>query len=465
MSFWGKTPKNQSCRRAEGDGEAPETEEQAHVKAAEIFKGIFNIATMVSDFDLRLAHYSREIQESADGFNHMLSGVASSSEEISTATNQIINDNAELSETVSHVAEDADVLNQNALKSNEILAEIQAENAEMRVFSRDMDQSVRELLGVIHKINDAVKGINKISDQTKLLSLNASIEAARAGAAGKGFAVVADEIRTLSETTKQLTTNIDLLLDEVDGASGKSQASVAKTMESIDKVGGSIEAVFNVMDASTKATEHITGRITSVAETGKSINDSLQESFTALEQVNDDIQHLSGSAEELSQISASLSEISKTIGRIEDTVNQLADASGEMVMSRYCGLTNADFVEIVKNAVKAHKAWLETAKGMAAKMEVLPIQTDEHKCGFGHFYYSVRPGNAEMAEIWDSVETLHHDLHKTGDALIDCIKKGDKDCAHRISADAERISTAIVDKFEQMIRLSGELDKRGERVF
>lgn len=465
MPLYEKKIKKQGRLGSKKDSGTPETEEGTRRKAAQIFKGVFNIATMVSDFDLKLAYYGRKIRESADGFNQLLTEVASSSEEISTSTSQIINANAELSETISNIAEDADILNRNVVGSNEILADIKAENAEMKVFSRDMDQSVKDLLGVIHKINDAVKGINKISDQTKLLALNASIEAARAGAAGKGFAVVADEIRTLSGTTKQLTSNIDLLLDEMDEASGKSRESVIKTLESIEKVSDSVEAISGFMAASNETTEHITGRITAVAENGKSINDSLQESFTALEQVNNDIQNLHGSAEDLSRISASLGEISQAISRIETTVNQMSGASGEIVMSRYCGLSNGDFIEVVKNAVNAHKAWLETAKTMAADMAVMPIQTDEHKCGFGHFYYSVRPGDKKIAAIWDSVEVLHHTLHKTGDALIDCINKGDRQCAKTIIENAEKSSADIVVKFEQMIQLTEEMNGRGEAVF
>lgn len=453
-----------TVRRQTG-AETPETENQAHAKAAQVFKGVFNIATMVSDFDLRLAHYGAGIQQSADNFDRLLTGVASSSEEISTSTSRIIDANAELSESIGHIAQDAEVLNRNAAQSNEVLAEIGAENHEMRAFSRNMDLSMQELLGVIHKINDAVKGISRISDQTQLLALNASIEAARAGAAGRGFAVVADEIRTMSGTTRQLTSNIDRLLEEVDGASAKSRESVVQTLSSIDKVSGSIETVSGFIAASTETTMHITGRLTEVADTGRLINDSLQESFTALQQVNDDIQRLHGSAEELARISASLSEISQSIGRIETTVSGLAGTSGELVMSRFCGLTNEDFVEVVKNAILAHKAWLETARRMTAEMAVLPIQTDEHKCGFGHFYYSVRPGDPRMAALWDSVESLHHNLHKSGDALMDCIRQGDRACARQIFAQAQQSSSAIVLKFEEMIRLTGEMSLRRETVF
>ena len=78
-------------------------------------------------------------------------------------------------------------------------------------------ESMRQSAAALQKNTDEVRNITniilKISNQTNLLSLNASIEAARAGAAGKGFAVVAEQIRLLSEQTKEATGNITSILD------------------------------------------------------------------------------------------------------------------------------------------------------------------------------------------------------------------------------------------------------------
>ena len=65
------------------------------------------------------------------------------------------------------------------------------------------------------QISKIVDLINGISEQTSLLSLNASIEAARAGAAGKGFGVVADEIKHLAEQTSEATKTIRNIVEEI----------------------------------------------------------------------------------------------------------------------------------------------------------------------------------------------------------------------------------------------------------
>lgn len=466
-----KTGKPQNVPKAAAAAKAPHTATKiksardANHKAADIFKGVFQIATMVSDFELRLAFLGDKINRSSNNLSGMFSEVASSSEEISASTSQIVDSNIELSDMIGHISQDAALLDQNTEKSNEILNGIKAENTEMMGFSKDMDQSVGDLLVVIHKINEAVKGINDISDQTKLLALNASIEAARAGTAGKGFAVVAEQVRVLSETTKKLTLNIDALLEEMNNASNRSKSSVEKTINAINRVSSSIESVSGVMAASTDATSHITNRISEAAQTSRRISDSLHESSTALESVNDDIQNLSRSAEDLKRISSTISEISASVGKIETKINDMAVASGEMVNSKLCGLSNEDFIETVENAIKAHTAWMANVKKMAREMSVIPIQTDEHKCGFGHFYYAVKPSSEKLAALWDSVEALHHDLHKTGDVIIGAINAQDSRRAMSKAAEAEKLSGAIIEKFRQMINITKEMGTVNELVF
>lgn len=76
-------------------------------------------------------------------------------------------------------------------------------------------QLVSELKTSSVEIGDVVKIINMIAEQTHLLALNASMEAARAGASGKGFAVVADEVKTLAAETAQATKDIENLVRKI----------------------------------------------------------------------------------------------------------------------------------------------------------------------------------------------------------------------------------------------------------
>ncbi|MBR0031397.1 MAG: methyl-accepting chemotaxis protein [Treponema sp.] len=81
---------------------------------------------------------------------------------------------------------------------------------------KEMDLRVQKLNSQINEISNSIKSIQEVSELTKLLSFNASIEAARAGAAGKGFRIIANEVKTLSGRTSSISSEIDAKMREIE---------------------------------------------------------------------------------------------------------------------------------------------------------------------------------------------------------------------------------------------------------
>ncbi|MFD1850666.1 methyl-accepting chemotaxis protein [Oceanobacillus bengalensis] len=92
---------------------------------------------------------------------------------------------------------------------------IAAHSEELSATTGQISSNVQNAVDESIKVNEVTNFIKGISNQTNLLGLNASIEAARVGSAGAGFGVVANEVRKLSEETKRATTNIEDTLKNI----------------------------------------------------------------------------------------------------------------------------------------------------------------------------------------------------------------------------------------------------------
>lgn len=434
-------------------------------KIIQIFKQVFHTATLISSFDLKLSFFSDQIKSSSDDLNFRSAASASAAEEISSSTTEVVAANESLSSSLQQIAQEAEILNKNTMESNHLLQSISTENREMIAFSERMQVSMNDLTEVVSKVSQVIAGINQISSQTKLLSLNASIEAARAGEAGKGFGVVAGEIKELSESTRELTASVDKLLHEMQKALNDSRSSVDHAISSISNVGKHIESVTGMMQTNARSVEHITDSISGAASSGEQVNSALQESSSALESVNSDLQVMADSAVELDTISHSIHGISGSVKAIEEEITSIAAASGKLITEGKYPLSNDDFIHTIQDAIRAHKQWVETVSEMASSMKLSPVQTDEHKCGFGHFYFAVRPSAQRLSALWDNIDTYHHSLHQKGEEIIRQISEKNQSGAIQSAREARRLSEQIIGIFEKIISEIRDMNRRNESVF
>ena len=157
-------------------------------------------------------------------------------------------------------------------------------------------------------INQVVTTITKVADQTNLLSLNAAIEAEKAGEYGRGFAVVATEIRRLADQTAVATYDIEQMVKEIQSAVAagvmgmdKFSEEVRRGMQDVQEVGGQLSQIIQAGAGARAAVrggqrghagagecgaEQITEALTQLSEAAQQTVDSLSQSTTAIDELN-----------------------------------------------------------------------------------------------------------------------------------------------------------------------------------
>lgn len=142
-----------------------------------------------------------ELTASMEEISSTIQNVDYGAQEVLSASNDIADEAKTNLTHVSSIVEQADVIQIQTIESKK-----QTEGV-LQDINKSMSLSIENSRSV-KRINELTADILEISNQTNLLALNASIEAARAGESGKGFAVVAEEISKLSESTKEIASNI-----------------------------------------------------------------------------------------------------------------------------------------------------------------------------------------------------------------------------------------------------------------
>lgn len=168
-------------------------------------------------------------------------------------------------------------------------------------------KKVDELNSLVLNVGEVVLAIRDIAEQTNLLALNATIEAARAGEAGKGFAVVADEVKKLATETGQKT-------DEIEGRISEIQVA---TQESVDEMQEIIKNISEIDIAATGTASSIEEQSSVIQE----ITRSISEVSNASQQVSSVIGKVQGTAIETKDASKALKEGANDITRLSDELD------------------------------------------------------------------------------------------------------------------------------------------------
>lgn len=237
-----------------------------------------NTARALSDMAEETQIQARTVTASAEEAAQNVATVAASAEELT----------ASISEISRRIQESANIASQ---------AGIQAQTTNKTMIT------LKEAAG---KIGDVVQLINDIAEQTNLLALNATIEAARAGEAGKGFAVVASEVKNLAGQTAKATEEIGMQIAEMQRATEDSVVSIQEITLTIDKINNLATSVAAAVEEQSSATTEISRSVQQASQGTSEVTQSIALVSEAARKTGDSAQTVLETAKNLGQQSETL---------------------------------------------------------------------------------------------------------------------------------------------------------------
>ncbi len=263
-----------------------------------------------------LSGRSNSVATAAEEMSSSMNSVAAASEQASTNLGMVADAAGQMKQTLGEVAE-------NCEKARGV-----SDNAASKV--KTASNRVEKLGASARDISKVTEVITDIAEQTNLLALNATIEAARAGEAGKGFAVVASEIKGLASQTADATLDIK---DKIQGI----QNSTDDTVKDVEQITEVISEVTEIVGTIAAAIEEQSATATEVAENiGQAsvgigdVNENVAQSSQVASEISEDISRVNTVAVDMNSRS---NQMRKSAQDLSDLSSKLRDMIGVFKVS------------------------------------------------------------------------------------------------------------------------------------
>lgn len=198
---------------------------------------------------------------------------------------QVNQNNETMNEHIRLVEEKADVILKNITEKNETIKETYHMLHDLNETLRITQETNLKLLESSRNIHKIVEYIKNISEETTLLSLNASITAAHAGEAGKAFAIVAGEVGKLSDETDSFINEIEEIVKELEENIQSSHESTKHSEDSIQKLNGFVESTVSILTGTHDSLTDIKrnmGNLTAVSQTNVEVSSDVTDALGKL---------------------------------------------------------------------------------------------------------------------------------------------------------------------------------------
>lgn len=262
---------------------------------------------LADDFDARTRDVVAALAEAATGMRASAEQLNVASQQTAHASTIVASAANEADANVQTVAAAAEELSASSQEIAKQVSSVAHKTSQAADEATSTSKAVADLNDYAQSVGQVVEAIRDIAEQTNLLALNATIEAARAGEAGKGFAVVADEVKKLAIETGSKT-------DEINERVIKIQEAIRNSVEAVNRIITNVQQIDEAAGTVSAAVEEQTA---ATAEIGRNVN----EASSGTQQVSQTIQDVSRNASETGQSAQSMLRMAEELAQISSELS------------------------------------------------------------------------------------------------------------------------------------------------
>jgi len=277
-------------------------------------RSLHALLAQVRESGLQVAGTSAEIAASARQLEATATEQAASTREVSNCSADITTRARNLVQTMGEIAAAAASTGGLALEGRGGLGNMESSMQRLTDATMAISAKLSAISRKAENIRSIVPTINKVADQTNLLSLNAAIEAEKAGEYGVGFAVVAREIRRLADQTALATQDIERMVKEMLSAVSSGVMEMDKFVDQVRRGGDEVRTINGRLGGIIDQVGDLTPRV-------EVINQSMQAQTAGAEQISEAMAQLSAAA---GQIRESLQEFNKVADQLNVAAQSLS---------------------------------------------------------------------------------------------------------------------------------------------